>query len=73
MWPSRSRGGQVNDDGPYVITPEELDMTGAVAALDETGFLETVEAAKDGFLDSDAVAKAASAADKASQVPMTAP
>lgn len=33
-------------DGPYLITREELDVSGKVPGLDEAGFLQAVEAAK---------------------------
>lgn len=37
---------QVNANGPYLITREELDISGRVPGLDEAGFLQAVEAAK---------------------------
>jgi osmotically inducible protein OsmC len=37
---------QVNNNGPYLITREELDVSGRVSGLDEAGFLQAVESAK---------------------------
>ncbi len=37
---------QVKKDSPYLITREELDVSGKVPGLDEAGFLAAVEAAK---------------------------
>ena len=37
---------QVNKDGPYLITREEVDVSGRAPGLDEAGFLKAVEAAK---------------------------
>jgi osmotically inducible protein OsmC len=37
---------QLVDDGPFLITREDLDVSGKVPGLDEAGFLEAVEAAK---------------------------
>lgn len=37
---------QVEENSPYLITREELDVSGKVSGLDEEGFLKVVETAK---------------------------
>ncbi|MCK9459387.1 MAG: OsmC family peroxiredoxin [Proteobacteria bacterium] len=37
---------QVNPNAPYLITREELEVSGKVPGLDEAGFLQAVEGAK---------------------------
>ena len=37
---------QLEENSPYLITREELDITGKVPGLDEAGFLQAVESAK---------------------------
>ena len=37
---------QVKEDEPYIITREEIDITGKVGDMDEVGFIQVVEKAK---------------------------
>jgi osmotically inducible protein OsmC len=37
---------QVKENGPYLITKEQIDITGKVGDMDEAGFLQAVEMAK---------------------------
>ena len=37
---------QIKKDEPYLITREEIDITGKVGDMDETGFMQVVEMAK---------------------------
>ncbi|MDZ7612274.1 MAG: OsmC family peroxiredoxin [Candidatus Moranbacteria bacterium] len=37
---------QVKKDEPYIITREEIDITGKVGDMDEAGFMQVVEKAK---------------------------